>query len=392
MIGKVDAFDRMIGHKSLITHIRHWLDTDTTPGVLLFHGTPGLGKSSLAKLMAIEMTTDAETRGEAVKAVIYDNKSTGSIKLFSMSKIQDKEDEIRKVSSELQMNFVNTRHKVLILDEAHEMSKAAQDSILVELEHLPKGLHVFICTTEISAFRPALVSRCKVLELRALSDNEAKQLFNREVRERRLEFEMHYGLACAVICGWSENQPRKIINLLDNFENGTLVKTRELEIFVNTVDSSAVIELIKYLYGSLTLGIDYIQSVKLDDTFAMMLIELTKVAMGASSNKLSQTDVNYIQVFMEGKDINRLLQFTMEVAGLSTLYRRRVISAFMRAHISYKGVETAAEINTPYTVDLQTMAENVENKNLIIEQQEGFEGVQPLDMLFEHASVIDGGL
>lgn len=143
MVGKIDSFDKVIGHKSLITYIQHWIDTDTTPNVLLFHGNPGLGKSSIAKLLAIALTTDESTRKDAVENVIYNNRSTGSIKLFSMSKIQDKEEEIKKVSGELQMNFVNTKHKVLILDEAHEMSKAAQDSILVELEHLPEGLHVF---------------------------------------------------------------------------------------------------------------------------------------------------------------------------------------------------------------------------------------------------------
>lgn len=389
MTGKIDTFDKIIGHKPLVAYIRHWLDTGTTPGVLLFHGNPGLGKSSIAKLMAIELTTDACTREEAVEAVIYGNRSTAGIRLFSMSRIQDKEDEIRKVSSELQMNFVNTRHKVLILDEAHEMSKAAQDSILVELEHLPQGLHVFICTTEIGAFRPALVSRCKVLELHALSENEARQLFSREVSARRLSFEMQAGLACAAVCSWADNQPRQIVNLLDNFEDGSLVKTRELEVFVNTVSSSSVVELVKYLYGSLTLGIDYIQSVKLDNTFVMMLIELTKAALGSASNKLSLQDVRYVQEFMRDRDVDRLLQFTIEVAGLSTLYKRRVISAFMRAHVSYSRAEAAAEIHTPYGADLRTVAENIEDRSLLVEQQEGFEGVQPLDMLFEHASVVE---
>ena len=156
MVGKIDSFDKITGHRSLIAYIKHWLETDAVPSVLLFHGNPGLGKSSIAKLMAIEMTTDEETRQESVDAVIYNNKSTSGVKLFSMSKIQDREEEIRKVSSELQMNFVNTQHKVLILDEAHEMSKAAQDSILVELEHLPKGLDVFGCTTDRAGCRPGL--------------------------------------------------------------------------------------------------------------------------------------------------------------------------------------------------------------------------------------------
>ena len=389
MVGKIDSFDKVIGHKSLITNIQHWIDTDTTPNVLLFHGNPGLGKSSIAKLLAIALTTDESTRKDAVENVIYNNRSTGSIKLFSMSKIQDKEEEIKKVSGELQMNFVNTKHKVLILDEAHEMSKAAQDSILVELEHLPEGLHVFICTTEINAFRPALVSRCKVLELHPLSENEARQLFNREVKERDLTFELQQGLASTLICGWAENQPRKIINLLDNFENHALVKTRELEVFINTVNSSSVIELVKYLYGSMPLGIEYIQSIKLDNTFVMMLIEVTKVAMGVSSNRLSLPDVQYIQAFMQDKDINKLLQFAIEVSGLSTLYKRRVISAFMRAHVDFKRAVPVNEVHTSAGADIQAVADNIEDKSAMVQRQEGVQGVTPVDMLFDQLSTVE---
>ena len=389
MVGKIDSFDKVIGHKSLITYIQHWIDTDTTPNVLLFHGNPGLGKSSIAKLLAIALTTDESTRKDAIENVIYNNRSTGSIKLFSMSKIQDKEEEIKKVSGELQMNFVNTKHKVLILDEAHEMSKAAQDSILVELEHLPEGLHVFICTTEINAFRPALVSRCKVLELHPLSENEARQLFNREVKERDLTFELQPGLASTLICGWAENQPRKIINLLDNFENHALVKTRELEVFINTVNSSSVIELVKYLYGSMPLGIEYIQSIKLDNTFVMMLIEVTKVAMGVPSNRLSLPDVQYIQSFMQDKDVNKLLQFVIEVSGLSTLYKRRVISAFMRAHVDFKRAIPINEIHTSAGADIQAVADNIEDKGAAVQRQEGVQGVTPVDMLFDQLSTVE---
>ena len=389
MVGKIESFDRVIGHKNLITYIKHWLETNSVPNVLLFHGSPGLGKSTLAKLLAVELTNSGTDKAEIVKSVIQENKSTGSIKLFNMSTIEDREDEIQKVNAEMNMNFVSTKHKVLILDEAHNTSKLAQDSILTELEHLPAGLHIFICTTEINAFRPAFLSRCKVIQLHPLSDNEAQQLFLREVRERNLTFEMQLNLASVAVCSCSENQPRRIINILDNFNNNSLVKTRELELFVNTVNSSAVIELLKYLYGSLTLGIDYIQSVKLDETFVMMLIEITKVALGSPSNKLSRQDSDYISDFMSDKDVNKLIQFVVEVASLSTLIRRRVISAFMRAHISFKQGETPQEMVTLRSADLQTVAENIEDKSAIYSNQAGFEPVKSLDSLFEESSVVE---
>lgn len=389
MAEKIDSFDRIVGHKNLIIYLKHWIETNSVPGVLLFHGAPGLGKSTIAKLMAVELTASDENKQSVIQTVIKDNRSTGSIKLFNMSVIEDKEEEIQKVSAELNMNFVNTRHKVLILDEAHEMSKQAQNSILTELEHLPEGLHVFICTTEINALRPAFLSRCRDIQLHPLSDNEAKQLFLREIRERNLKFEMSTELASVSVCSWAENQPRKIINLLDNFENNTVVKSRELELFVNTINASSVIELVKYLYGSLTLGIDYIQTIRLDDTFVMMLIEVVKVALGLESNKLSRSDNNYIQSFMSDKDENKLLQFVVEVSGLSTLYKRRVVSAFIRAHVSYKPNEMPVYINTSKEADLQTVAENVETVSVALDNMTDVKPVESLESLFEQSNAVE---
>ncbi|MBQ2885930.1 MAG: AAA family ATPase [Alphaproteobacteria bacterium] len=386
MATKIESFDKVIGHRNLMTYLKHWLETETVPDVILFHGPAGLGKSSIAKLLAIELTTTEEDRESVTDSVIRNNRSTGSIKLFNMSTIEDREEEIQKVSAELNMNFVDTKHKVLILDEAHEMSRQAQNSILTELEHLPKGLHVFICTTDAGALRPAFMSRCREIPLHPLSDNEAQQLFNRVVKERGQYFELSNGMAAAVVCSWAENMPRKIVNLLENFEKNSLIKTKDLELFVNTINSAAPIELLKYLYGSLTLGIDFIGSIKLDETFIMIMIEITKVALGINSTKLSVKDCQYIRSFMEDKDVNKLLQFVIEISGLSTLARRRVISAFMRAHVSFMPRVAPEKYENTQSLDLQTLSENVEIKAAPSIKTVDTAPVESLDMLFARSN------
>ena len=121
----------------------------------------------------------------------------------------------------------------------------------------------------------------------------------------------------------------------------------------------------------------------------MMLIEVTKVAMGVPSNRLSLPDVQYVQAFMQDKDINKLLQFVIELSGLSTLYKRRVISAFMRAHVDFKRAVPINEVHTSAGADIQAVADNIEDKSAMIQRQEGVQGVTPVDMLFDQLSTVE---
>jgi len=173
---KLKNFDEVIGHKSLVEFLKKHVEDDNIVDVVMFSGRPGIGKSSLAKILACEVACRyyPDLVDDVKKAVIDNNTSTDCVRLYNMSVIQEKEEEIQKVTADLSIGFSKTKRKVLILDEAHNMSKAAQDAILTKLEHLDRGLYVFICTTELNSLRPALQSRSKAtFNLSGLSDMEA---------------------------------------------------------------------------------------------------------------------------------------------------------------------------------------------------------------------------
>ncbi len=336
MAKPITDYSQIIGHQRVVSYIKGIIEKDRIPDVMIFYGNPGLGKSSLAKLLAVDTVTmyDKSRRESYIESVVQKGESTDSIKLFNMSQIQEKEEEIQKVKAELSVGFTSTKRKVLILDEAHNMSNKAQDAILTDLEFLPDGVFVFICTTEIGALRDALISRSKAsIQLRDLNEFECKALIRREISDRRLSFDMSTDMVCLFISSWANNQPRKVLNLLDNFENGSTVKSRDLEVFVNVQGPSAVIELVKYLYGSISLGINYIDSLTIDATFVTLLVEITRVVLGGTSDALSKSDIIFLRNFMEDKDEMVLLKFCTEVASLDRLLKRRVIAAFMRSHI-----------------------------------------------------------
>lgn len=365
MAKPITMYSEVIGHRNIIRYVQHAVERDNTQDVLLFYGNAGLGKTSIAKLLAIDIVTrysESALREKYIKDIIVNDESNDSIKLFNMSMIEEKDEEIQKVKSELNVGFSSTKRKVLILDEAQNMKKKAQDSLLRDLEHLSEGVYVFICTTEIGSLTDAMQSRCKTpLFFGDLTMKEAKQLIKRDIEYKQLQFDLNVDLVVALIADWAENQPRRACNLVNNFEDGQLVTRQDIELFINTNAAPAIIELLKYLYGSLTLGMDYIDSIRLDKEFSIMLLEVCKVALGHVSTRITKNDIFFIKDFMSDKDLKNILQFTCEVCGLTSILRRRVISAFMRAHVSYNvNMFPSRDSEAFKKEDLKTLSQNVE--------------------------------
>lgn len=386
----IKSYDEIIGHKNVITWLKRIVEKDSVPNVMIFHGNPGLGKSSLAKLLAIDTALRYEAgsmREKYIESVIGKHQSTDAIRLFNMSEIQEKEEEIQKVKAEMSLGFSKTGRKVLLLDEAHNMSNKAQDAILTDLEHLQEGVYIFICTTEIGSLRNALVSRSKAtIQLNDLSEVECRKLIRAEIAARQLSFDISSEMVFAFIASWADNQPRKVLNLLDNFSPGSFVTSNELEVFINTGNAANVIELVKYLYGSMPLGIEFIESLRIDRSFVDMLIEVAKVALGGSAASLSAQDAAYIRKFMMGKDVQHLLQFTVEVSALDSLYKRRVVSAFLRANVGYaRGVPPeSGRAEESKQEDMAVMMDSIQKPGMDL-YIPASERVESLEEMFEKA-------
>lgn len=394
MSRKLKNFNEVVGHKSLVEFLKKHVEDDNIVDVIMFSGRPGIGKSSLAKILACEVACRyyPDLVDDVKKAVIDNNTSTDCVRLYNMSVIQEKEEEIQKVTADLSIGFSKTKRKALILDEAHNMSKTAQDAILTKLEHLDKGLYVFICTTELNSLRPALQSRSKAtFNLNGLSDTEATAVVKNCIIDRKLSFDISTDLVVMYIREWAENEPRKMCNLLENFAESSVVKARDLEVFISMTNTSVVIELLKYLYGSMVLGIEYLESIKYDDSFVSMCIEVCKVVLGNKSKNISNKETVYIKTFMQDKDPNYFIRFVVGVAGLSELRKRRVISIFMKSHISYLNGERprVGRSQEAFARDLNTLADNVESRAIGVNNSDNSIVVPSLDELFGAADLID---
>ncbi|MCP1375044.1 replication-associated recombination protein A [Dyella lutea] len=157
------TLDEVVGQQRLVgpgKPLRRALEAGRVHSMVLW-GPPGCGKTTLALLVA----RYAEADFRAISAV--------------MSGLP----EVRKALAEAEANFAQGRRTVLFVDEVHRFNKAQQDAFL---PHIERGVIVFIgATTENPSFElnSALLSRCRVHVLEALSPEDIVQALQRALED-----------------------------------------------------------------------------------------------------------------------------------------------------------------------------------------------------------------
>jgi DNA polymerase III subunit gamma/tau len=176
------TFDEVVGQDAITTTLKNAIAQDRVHHGYLFCGTRGVGKTSMARILAKALnclsadgptatpcgTCDscvAVARGEDVDVVEIDAASNTGV------------DNIRELRNNAVYRPARSRFKVYIIDEVHMLSKGAFNALLKTLEEPPSHVKFIFATTEPEKVPPTILSRVQRFDFKTIPPEDiAKQL------------------------------------------------------------------------------------------------------------------------------------------------------------------------------------------------------------------------
>lgn len=208
-----EILDDFVGQEDVIgpnTPLRKMIEQDCITS-MIFWGPPGVGKTTLAKIIA---------------------KKTNSF-FKQLSAVTSGVKEIKEIIEEADYNKSNGRKTILFVDEIHRFNKAQQDAFLPYVEN---GDIILIgATTENPSFEvnSALLSRSKVYVLNTLTKENIIEILKRVIEKENKENEIKISIdnkSVEIIAEISNGDARSSLNTLENILNITPIKDSKKKI------------------------------------------------------------------------------------------------------------------------------------------------------------------
>ena len=172
------TFSELVGQDEVLRSLRSALEQDRVPHSFVFSGSRGVGKTTSARILARCLNCDkgptpepCGTCNSCVSILAGNNPDVIEVDAASNNGV----DDVRRLRESVSFATMQSRYRVVILDEAHMMSKAAFNAFLKTLEEPPPKVVFVLATTELHRLPDTIRSRCQVLLFKRVGEEDLQK-------------------------------------------------------------------------------------------------------------------------------------------------------------------------------------------------------------------------
>ncbi|MBT8080100.1 MAG: DNA polymerase III subunit gamma/tau [Gammaproteobacteria bacterium] len=242
-------FAETVGQEHVLKALTNALDSQRLHHAYLFTGTRGVGKTTIARILAkalnCEQGISAEPCGECTAcAEIDEGRFVDLIEVDAASKT--KVDDTRELLDNVQFAPARARFKVYLIDEVHMLSGHSFNALLKTLEEPPPHVKFLLATTDPQKLPVTVLSRCLQFNLKRLTPKLIRDHLAHICAAEDIKAD---AVALAEIARSADGSMRDALSLLDQaiaFCGGDVSESAVADM-LGTIDRDYVLRLLKLL-------------------------------------------------------------------------------------------------------------------------------------------------
>lgn len=250
-------FRELAGQEHVQQALVNALDNNRLHHAFLFTGTRGVGKTTIARILAkslnCEQGVSSTPCGECNACQeINEGRFVDLIEVdaASRTKVEDTRDLLENV----QYAPTHGRFKVYLIDEVHMLSTHSFNALLKTLEEPPPHVKFLLATTDPQKLPVTILSRCLQFNLKRLPIEQIQQHLTTILDAENIAFDSD---AIQLISRAADGSMRDALSLLDQAiaYGGGEVRNQEVRTMLGTIEQNHIIELLEYLVAQDATGI-----------------------------------------------------------------------------------------------------------------------------------------